>query len=158
MDADGYLRLTDRKKNLIKTAGGKYVVPARLEMLVKGEPAVGSVYIHGDQRPYVVALITIDPREAPRLAQELHVPHDHIDRLHEHPEMRRRIDQAVARANEKLARFEQIKRHALLPRDFSQEEGTLTATLKIKRREVAKRYAAEIDALYAQAEAARATN
>lgn len=157
VDADGYLRLTDRKKNLIKTAGGKYVVPARLEMLVKAEPVVGSVYIHGDQRPYVVALITLDPREAPRLAEELHVSHDHVDRLHEHPEIRRRIDQAVARANEKLARFEQIKRYALLPSDFSQEEGTLTATLKIKRKEVARRYAAEIDALYTLTEAARAT-
>ena len=145
LDADGYLRITDRKKNLIKTAGGKYVAPARLEALIKEEPLVSQVYVHGDRRPYVVALVTLDERETGRVAEELGLSEAELP---ESPEVLRRISVAVERANARLARFEQLKAHAVLPRDFSLEEGTVTPTLKIKRRVVAERYADEIEALY----------
>jgi long-chain acyl-CoA synthetase len=149
LDKDGFLTLTDRKKNLIKTAGGKYVAPARLEALIKEEPIVSQVYVHGDERPYVVALVTLDEREAPRVAEELGCTEADLPT---HPEVVRRIDRAVAGANRRLARFEQIKRHAVLPEDFSIEHATLTPTLKIKRREVASRYSSHIDRLYAAGE------
>lgn len=145
LDKDGFLTLTDRKKNLIKTAGGKYVAPARVEALVKEEPLVSQVYVHGDERPYVVALVTLDDREAPRVAEELGCTEAELPA---HPEVVRRVETAVAGANRRLARFEQIKRHAVLPEDFCIEHRTLTPTLKIKRREVATRYADQIAALY----------
>jgi long-chain acyl-CoA synthetase len=146
VDAAGYLRITDRKKNLIKTSGGKYVAPARIEALLKREPIVGQVYVHGDREKYVVALITLDEREVPRVAEELGVD---PASLATHPEILRRIDVSMAATNARLARFEQVKRHAVLPSDFSIEEGTLTPTLKIKRRVVAERYADRIAELYA---------
>jgi len=144
----GYLRITDRKKNLLKTAGGKFVAPSRLEALVKEtEPLVSQVYLHGDERPYVVALVTLDARETARVASELGVPEASLPA---NPEVLRRVAAAIERANARLARFEQIKKHALLPRDFSIEEGTLTPTLKIKRKAVAARYREEIESLYAE--------
>jgi long-chain acyl-CoA synthetase len=148
VDAEGRLRITDRKKNLIKTSGGKFVVPARIEALVNAEPLVSQVYVHGGRRPYPVALITLDERETRRVAEELGVSEAVLP---SHAEVLARIDRAVAGANARLARYEQLKRHAVLPRDFSIEEGTLTPTLKIKRKAVAERYASEIEALYAGA-------
>ena len=146
LDADGFLTLTDRKKNLIKTAGGKYVAPARVEALVKEEPLVSQVYVHGDQRPCIVALVTLDERETGRVAEELGCAEGDLPT---HPEVTRRVQAAVDGANRRLARFEQIKRHAVLAHDFSIEDRTLTPTLKIKRNEVAARHASDIDALYA---------
>ena len=151
IDENGYLRITDRKKNLLKTAGGKYVVPARLEMLVKREPIIGQVYIHGDRKPYVVACITLDERETERVAEELGVTEA---ALPTHPEIARRVGAAVEHANGRLARYEQIKRHTILPEDFSIEAGTLTPTMKIKRRVVASQYADVIEGLYRQADEA----
>ncbi len=153
IDDDGRLRITDRKKNLLKTAGGKYVVPARLEALVKREPLISQVYIHGDRKPYVVACITLDERETPRVAEELGVPEAE---LAAHPEVTRRIEAAVDTANGRLARYERIKRHTILPADFSIEQGTLTPTMKIKRRVVADLYKDVIDQLYTEADAAHA--
>jgi len=148
LDDDGFLRITDRKKNLIKTAGGKYVVPARIEALLKEEPSISQIYVHGDRRPFVVALITLDERERPRLAAELGCAEADITR---HPTMVARIDAAVARANERLAPFEQIKRYALLEDDFSIDAGTVTPTLKLKRRAIAERFAEQIEGLYVAA-------
>lgn len=147
IDADGYLRITDRKKNLIKTAGGKYVIPARIEQLIKSEPLVSQVYVHGDKRPYVVALVTLDERETPRVAKELGVSEAELS---EHTEVLRRIGVAFDLANTQLASFEQVKYHAVLAADFSIEEGTLTPTMKLKRRRIVERYGARIDAMYAR--------
>jgi long-chain acyl-CoA synthetase len=145
LDADGFLRITDRKKSLIKSAGGKYVVPARLEALVKEEPLVSQVYVHGDRKPYVVALLTLDEREAPRVAEELGCSEDDLP---SHPSVLARMETAIEKTNARLARFEQIKRHAILPRDFSIEEATLTPTMKLRRKEIASLYADQIEALY----------
>jgi long-chain acyl-CoA synthetase len=147
---DGCLRITDRKKNLIKTAGGKYVIPARIESVTKSEPLISQVYVHGDNRPFVVALITLDERETSRVAEELNTT---VDELHTHPRVVERVAKAVEVANSKLARFERIKHHAILPQDFSLEAGTLTPTLKIKRRIVAEHFAGEIERLYSEASA-----
>jgi long-chain acyl-CoA synthetase len=130
---------------LIKTAGGKYVVPARIEQLVKSEPLISQVYIHGDMRPYVVALVTLDERETPRVAEELGCAELELS---ENAEVQRRISEAFDRANSQLARFEQIKYHQVLPADFSIEEGTLTPTMKLKRRHIAELYSDRIDSMY----------
>ena len=145
VDAGGWLRITDRKKNLLKTAGGKYVAPARLEAFIKDEPIISQAYIHGDLKKYVVALITLDERESPRIAEELGCSEADLAK---HPDVIRRVDAAMARANSRLARFEQIKRHAILAADFSMEAGTLTPTMKIRRKVVAENYAALLDSLY----------
>jgi len=145
VDNDGFLRITDRKKNLIKTAGGKYVVPARLESLLKEEPSISQVYVHGDRRPFVVTLITIDDRELPRLAEDLGCSESEVS---SHPQIQSRVGAAVDRANKRLAPFEQIKRFEILGEDFSIEAGTVTPTLKIKRKVVAEKYAELIDGMY----------
>ena len=147
---NGCLRITDRKKNLIKTAGGKYVIPARVESVAKSEPLISQVYIHGDNRPFVVALITLDDRETDRVAEELKTT---PEALPSHPVVVERVAKAVEVANSKLARFERIKHHTILPADFSLEAGTLTPTLKIKRRIVADHYSTEIERLYTEASA-----
>jgi len=146
IDAEGYLRITDRKKNLIKSAGGKYVAPARIEALVKEEPLVSQVYVHGDRKPYVVALLTLDEQEAIRVADELGCT---ASELPHHPSVQARMGAAVERANQRLARFEQIKKHVVLQEDFSIDEATLTPTMKLRRRTIEDKYAQQIEALYA---------
>ncbi len=145
VDEGGWLRITDRKKNLIKTANGKYVAPARIEALVKEEPLVSQVYVHGDLRKYVVALITLDERETARVAEDLGVTEAELPT---HPEVVRRVSFAVEHANERLARFEQLKAHAILPDDFSIEAETLTPTMKLRRKVVSERYATTLEELY----------
>ena len=131
LDADGFLRLTDRKKDIIVTAGGKNVAPQNLENALKAAKEVSQALVVGDRRPYLVALVSLDPEAglSPADAQP-------------------RIQQVVDGVNAELSRFEQIKRFAILPRDFSAAEGELTPTLKLKRRVCEEHFAAEIEALY----------
>jgi long-chain acyl-CoA synthetase len=143
LDADGFLRITDRKKSLIVTSAGKKIAPANVEAAVKKHaPLVSQVYVHGDRRSYLVALVTLDAEEARRL-----------------PGGVAGAEAAVAAgfeaANRELARYEQVKRWRIVEREFSQEDGLLTPTLKQKRKAIEKRYAAEIEALYAAGEDAR---
>lgn len=143
VDADGFLRITDRKKNLIITAGGKNVAPAPIETLIKRDPIVNQVVVLGDRKPYLVALVTVshDYVQSQGLTQE---------------EVRARVAHAVAEANKHLARFEQVKRFAVLEREFSVDSGEMTPTLKIKRNVVAKHYADIIESLYTSSEQALA--
>ncbi|MDQ2983843.1 MAG: long-chain fatty acid--CoA ligase [Actinomycetota bacterium] len=131
IDADGFVTITDRKKDLIVTAGGKNLSPQNIENALKQSRYVSQVIVVGDRRPYVTALITLDAD----------VP------LNGDP--RALVQQAVDDVNRELSRFEQIKRFAILPRDFSAEEGEVTPTLKLKRRVIAEHFAAEIEELYA---------
>ncbi|XVS62578.1 AMP-dependent synthetase/ligase [Actinosynnema sp. CA-299493] len=132
LDEAGRLRITDRKKELIKTSGGKYVAPQAVEGLVKaGSPYIGNVLVHGDGRNYCVALVTIDADLAPA----------DLDADAE-------VARAVSAANEKVARHETIKKFAVLPKDFSVDDGTLTASLKMRRKEIEGRYKDVLDGLY----------
>jgi long-chain acyl-CoA synthetase len=133
LDADGFLRITDRKKDLIVTAGGKNVAPQNLENALKRSPLVSQALVVGDRRPYVAALVTLDAAEAERVAGQ---------------DVQALVQAAVDEVNRDLARYEQIKRFAILPRDFTQAAGEVTPTLKLRRRVVEERYAAEIAALY----------
>jgi len=144
----GFLRVTDRKKDLIKTAGGKYVAPQRLEGLLKLEPLISNVLIHGDRRKYVVALITLDEINVKRFASAQGWNFRDYKALTQSPEMKDRIRKAVANVNAKLASYETIKHFAILPNDFTVESGELTPSLKVKRRVADERYKEIIDGLY----------
>ena len=133
IDEDGFISITDRKKDILVTAGGKNVAPQNLENALKTAPLVSQALVLGDRRPYVSALITVDPSVADGL------PPDEVER---------RLQAVVDGVNAELSRFEQIKRFRVLPRDFSAENDEVTPTLKLRRRVVAEHFAAEIEELY----------
>ncbi len=136
LDADGFLSITDRKKSLIVTSAGKKIAPANVEAAIKAASAlVSQVYVHGDRRSFLVALVTLEADEARRIPAA-------ADR-------EARVAAAIASANAGLARYEQVKRWRIIEGEFTQEGGLLTPTLKQKRKAIAERFAAEIDALYA---------
>jgi long-chain acyl-CoA synthetase len=148
IDADGYLSITGRKKDIIITAGGKNLTPANIENDLKQCRWISQAVMHGDQRPYPVVLITLDEEEIPSYAHEHDLPQD-IPSLCKRPEIRALIQQEVDRANEKYAQVEQVKKFAILDHDLSQATGELTPTLKVKRNVVNEQYAALFDELYA---------
>src|SRR4051794_10190164 len=149
LDADGFLKITGRKKDIIITAGGKNITPANLEAEIKQCPLVSQCVVVGDRRPFLVALVTLDAEEAEKLGKERGEPTDPAS-MAANPAVREVIDTHVAKINEKFARVEQVKKISILPQDLSQEGGELTPTLKVKRNVVADKYSAEIEALYAK--------
>jgi long-chain acyl-CoA synthetase len=172
IDADGYLRITDRKKHLIITSGGKNLAPANIEAAIKSaDPLISHVVSCGDNRPYVTALVVPSPLETlewgaqrglvskadldERTRELMANPAARSEALNrnmaavvQHPEFGRRMIDAVRRGNEKLAHVETIRRFILLDRDLSQEQGELTPTMKVKRRELLQRYAERFSQLY----------
>jgi long-chain acyl-CoA synthetase len=148
LDADGYLSITGRKKDIIITAGGKNITPANLEAEIKQSPYVSQCVVIGDRRPYLVALITLDPEETAKLPDEKGWPADPAELAH-HEGMRQLLQEHIDQINEKFARVEQVKKFEILPKDLSQEGGELTPTLKVKRNVVADKYEKEVDELYA---------
>jgi long-chain acyl-CoA synthetase len=147
LDADGYLSITGRKKDIIITAGGKNLTPANIENDLKQCRWISQAVMHGDQRPYPVVLITLDEEEIPSYASEHGLPSD-IPSLASCAEIRSLIQQEVDRANGKYAQVEQVKKFVILDHDLSQATGELTPTLKVKRNVVNEQYAALFDALY----------
>ena len=145
VDEDGFLFINGRKKDIIITAGGKNITPANLENGLKQNRWISQAVVIGDRRPYLVALITLDPEELPKFAEEHNLlPEDVVDS----DEMRAEIQQAVDDVNVHYGRVEQIKKFKILPEDLSQEQGTLTPTLKVKRNVVNDMFCGEIEALY----------
>jgi len=148
IDADGYLSITGRKKDIIITAGGKNLTPANIENDLKQCRWISQAVMHGDQRPYPVVLITLDEEEIPSFASEHGLPQD-IPSLARSPEVRALIQREIDRANAKYAQVEQVKKFAILDHDLSQATGELTPTLKVKRNVVNEQYAGLFDSLYA---------
>ncbi len=146
--ADGFLRITDRKKDLIKTAGGKYVAPQKLEGLLKLDSLISHALIHGDRKKYVVALLTLDEEAAKKLARRRGWTFRDFKSLTQTHEMRDHVRKIVAQTNSQLSSFETIKQFAILPQDFSVESGELTPSLKVKRRVCDERYRDTLEALY----------
>ncbi len=148
IDADGHLKITDRKKDIIVTAGGKNVAPQNLENDLKTNPLVSQVMVHGDKRKFLSALVTLN-EEAVRAWGKDHglTPGK---QLHEDPKVVARIQAAIDELNSRQASYSTIKRFAIVPRDFTQESGELTPTLKVKRKVVTKNYQALIDGFYAE--------
>ena len=148
LDDAGYLRITDRKKELIKTSGGKYVAPAMIEGHIKAtSPYVSQVIVHGDRRNYCTALITLDPDAIARWATTHGLPTD-AAQLAATAEVRDLLQEAIDAVNAGLARHETIKRFAVLDAEFEVASGELTASMKLRRRIIEQRHAAVLDALY----------
>ncbi len=148
IDEDGFLKITGRKKDIIITAGGKNITPANLENEIKQHPLVSQCVVVGDRKPYLVALVTLDPEDAVAYAKEHGLPEDPAQ-LAANGEVLKAIEDHVATINQKFARVEQVKKVAILPRDLSQETGELTPTMKVKRAVVASKHEREIEQLYA---------
>ncbi len=148
-DADGFLRITDRKKDLIKTSGGKYVAPQKIENLLKLQPHVSQAVVIGDNRKYCTALITLDQEEVGRWASAQGLRFASPEEMAAHPRVRELIEAEVAAANKELASYESIKYFRILPRDLSTETGELTPSLKVKRKVMAERYRQQIEEMYA---------
>ena len=150
VDADGHLRITDRKKALIKTSGGKYVAPSAIEGAFKAIcPLVSQMVVHGDRRNFCSALLTMDEEAIKVFATQNGLEGRTYEQLSQEPKVIAEFQKAVDQLNQGLASFETIKRFALLPRDFTVEGGELTPSLKVKRKEVEKAYAHLLDDFYA---------
>ncbi|HEU4392975.1 MAG TPA: long-chain fatty acid--CoA ligase [Solirubrobacterales bacterium] len=148
IEPDGFIKITGRKKDIIITAGGKNITPANLEAEIKQHPLVSQCVVVGDRRPYLVALVTLDPEEAAAYAQENELEAT-PEQLAANPDVKASIMAHVDQINQNFARVEQVKKIAVLPHDLSQESGELTPTLKVKRAVVTSKHEDEIEQLYA---------
>jgi long-chain acyl-CoA synthetase len=137
----GFLKITDRKKDLIKTAGGKYVAPQKLEGLLKQEPLISQVLIHGDQKKYIIALITADKQQLKQWAENQNIKFENAEDLVLSPALKSRIQKHVQLCNTKLSSFEAIKRFEILKDEWTVENGALTQSLKVKRKSLEQKYA-----------------
>ena len=151
LDADGYLTVIGRKKEIVVTSSGKNISPANLELALTGSPWISQAVVHGDRRPYLVALISLDPVEAVRLARELGLDADDPAVLAADERVQAELQRAVGEVNSRFAPIEQVKRFHVLGRELSQPEGEVTASLKIKRGLVQDRYSSTLDRLYGDA-------
>jgi long-chain acyl-CoA synthetase len=148
IDEDGFLYITGRKKDIIITAGGKNITPANLENGLKQNQYISQAVVYGDRRPYLTALITLDPEEIAPYAEEHDLGTTDAAELSKRPEIWELVQKALDTVNSKVARVEQVKKFTILPHDLTQESGELTPTLKVKRNIVYSKYASEFDALY----------
>jgi long-chain acyl-CoA synthetase len=148
LDDDGYLRITGRAKEIIVTAGGKNVAPAVLEDRFRGHPLVSQVVVVGDGKPFIGALVTLDQEMLPGWLSMHGLPPMDVRTAARHPEVLAALDRAAERANEAVSRAEAIKKIRVLTSDFTEENGYLTPSLKVKRALVLEDFAAEVEALY----------
>jgi long-chain acyl-CoA synthetase len=148
IDGDGFLKITDRKKDLIKTSGGKYVAPQNVENLLKTQPHISQAVLIGDNRKYCVVLITLDAEEIRRFAKAQGIETNDPAELATHPKIAELVEQEVQAVNRHLASYESIKYYRIVPHDFSQETGELTPSLKVKRKFVSQKYADLIEEMY----------
>jgi long-chain acyl-CoA synthetase len=154
IDADGYLSVTDRKKDLIKTSGGKFIAPQPIENALKLNPYVGVAAILGDRRKFPAVMISPNFVHLEEWARTNGIPFSSRTELIANPRVQALYEGVVEEQNRNLARFEKLKRVILVPDEFTADNGALTPTLKLRRRVIEERYRKQIDELYAQAEAA----
>lgn len=155
VDAEGFLRITDRKKELIKTSGGKYVAPTNLEGRLKAlSPLLSQVLVHGNNRNFCTMLATLDPDAVKSWAAAQGLGESDPEKLAAHDAVRAHVQEAVDKLNATLARYETIKKFAILPKDFSVETGELTPSLKMKRKVIETRHKATLDGFYEGSSAA----
>lgn len=148
LSAEGFLRITGRKKEIIVTSGGKKTAPANIESLLRSVVPLSQALVVGERRSYLVALLTLDPEKMPAFARERGMP-ESVSSLRRDPAFLKYLDEQIEqRVNSALARFETIKKFAILPSDFSVEGGELTPTMKLRRAAVEQKYADLIESLY----------
>jgi long-chain acyl-CoA synthetase len=145
-DADGFLSITGRKKEIIITAGGKNIAPKNIEAALKNHDLINEAVVIGDRRKFLSALVTLDPEATERFLSE----HGAKEPAHESPAIKSEVQKAVDEVNASLARVEQVKRFTILPRNLTIENGELTPTLKVKRKIVNKNFGREIEAMYVE--------
>jgi long-chain acyl-CoA synthetase len=149
VDPSGFLRITDRKKDLIKTSGGKYIAPQAIEGKLKALcPYVSQVIVHGDRRNFVTALITLDEESMRPWAAEHGLAGKSYAEVVASPQAHALIEPFIGQLNQSLARYETVKKFAILPHDLTIEDGELTPSLKVKRKAVEKKYAGVLDGMY----------
>ena len=148
IDADGFLYITDRKKDLIVTAGGMNIAPQNIENLLKGDPFISQAMVHGDKRPYPVALITLNPEELATFARAQGILVTDPAALAKHPKVIERVSRIVEERNAGLQSYAKIKKFAILPDDFTIDNGLLTPTLKVKRKIITEKHKELLDSLY----------
>ena len=150
LDGEGFLTITDRKKDLLKTSGGKMVAPQKLENMLKTDPLIADCVVIGDRRKYLTALVIPRLPQVETFARKRSLSYGNTEELLKLPEVTTLFWEGVQRMNRNLAPFEQLKKISLLPEPFTLASGELTPTLKVKRRVIAQRYAAQIEAMYGE--------
>jgi long-chain acyl-CoA synthetase len=151
LDDDGFLKITGRKKEILVTAGGKNVAPAVLEDRLRSHSLISQCIVVGDQRPFIAALITLDEEALPQWLESKGKPKDQTaEQVKDDPELREEIEAAVKDANKAVSQAESIKKFAILGEDFTEENGMLTPSLKLKRSVVMKEFDDEVEKLYAR--------
>jgi long-chain acyl-CoA synthetase len=148
LDDKGYLRIRDRKKDIIITAGGKHIAPQRIENLFRGDPLISQILVYGDRRKFISALITLNEESVKAFAKTNNIQYKTYDELINHPLIQKSVETAVNERNEALSNFEKVKKWKILDKDFSIEGDELTPTLKIKRKLVTERYKSVLDGFY----------
>ena len=148
IDADGFLSITDRKKDLLVTAGGKNVAPQNIENLLKGDALISQAMVYGDRRPFLTAVLTLDVDAATAYARDHGISGDSIAQLADSPQLRTVLEGRVEQVNQRLAPYESIKKFVIAREDFTEASNELTPTLKVKRQVVTEKYQSELDALY----------
>jgi len=145
---DGFIKILDRKKDIIITAGGKNITPAFIENKLKFSPFIQDAVVIGERKKYLVALILIDEDNVTKHAQDHRIPFTTFADLTQNPEIKKLIEGEVSKVNKTLSQVETIKKFELLPRRFYEEDGDVTPTKKVKRRFLEKRYADLIQKMY----------
>jgi long-chain acyl-CoA synthetase len=148
LDAEGYLKITDRKKDIIVTAGGKKIPPQNLENELQTSPLLGHVLVHGDGRKFISALVTLKPANALKLAQSQGSPATSLEELARDPLIQAAVQQTIDALNEGLPRYSTIKKFSILPIEFTVEGGELTPKMSVRRKLLSQRYQALLDSFY----------
>ncbi|HEY1549060.1 MAG TPA: long-chain fatty acid--CoA ligase [Kofleriaceae bacterium] len=149
IDARGFIKITDRKKDLIKTSGGKYIAPQHIEGKLKATcPYLSQVIVHGDKRNFVTALVTLDEEAIMKWAKTKNISGSYAEVVAK-PETKELLEPYFAEVNKSLAKYETVKQFAILPKDLTVDEGELTPSLKVKRKVVEKKYSTMLDKMYA---------
>jgi len=149
VDANGFLRITDRKKDLIKTSGGKYIAPQSIEGKLKATcPFISQVIVHGDKRNFVTALITLDEETMMKWAKEKGLGVQGYTQVVQSPAVKEMLTPYFEQVNKTLAKYESVKKFEVLPIDLTVDAGELTPSLKVKRKVVEKKYATLLDKMY----------
>ncbi|WNG48724.1 long-chain fatty acid--CoA ligase [Archangium minus] len=148
VDVDGYLRITDRKKDIIVTSGGKNISPQNIENMLKTHPLISQAVVHGDKRKYLVALVTVSEEPARKLLTEKGKTPGSYAELGRQPELQAAVQEILDKVNAELPSYSTLKRFAVIESDFSQESGELTPSLKVKRKHVSQKYKSVLDGLY----------
>ncbi|MEQ1723283.1 MAG: AMP-binding protein, partial [Pseudobdellovibrio sp.] len=147
-NSQGFLKITDRKKDLIKTAGGKYVAPQKLEGLLKQDPIISQVLIHGDQRKFVIAILNFDEIQIKQWADNQGLVYEKVQDIYNSPLLKVRMQKHIQSVNSKLASFEAVKKFEIVNDAWTVENGSLTQSLKVKRKHLEFKYSDLIESIY----------